>query len=144
MLLQDRRVADNAGEDVIGQVRGRLTTVSHQGNPAQIPTPTPALLESRPWALTHVGEKLGKHSEKEGKTARLLWATAGQLLKWFGADPEPYPRCRPRSNENTGPRKASYRDAPSSRKVHITQTPLITGLGRQKGVFVIQWGIIRP
>ena len=96
MLLQDRRVADNgvadnAGEDVIGQVRGRLTTVSHQGNPAQIPTPTPALLESRPWALTRVGEKLGKHGEKERKTARLLWATAGQLLKWFSTDPEPYP-----------------------------------------------------
>lgn len=60
MLLQDRRVASNAGEDVISQVRGRLTTASHRWNQTQTPIPTPALLESRPQAVTPAGEKLGK------------------------------------------------------------------------------------
>ena len=100
MLLQDRRVADNAGEDVIGQVRGRLTTVSHQGNPTQIPTSTPALLESRPWAVTRVGEKLGKpipHTRREGTQDSAAavgngWA-APQMVRYrprtlpLGADP---------------------------------------------------------
>lgn len=99
MLLQDRRVTDNAGEDVIGQVRGRLTTVSHQGNSTQTPTPTPALLESRPWAVTRVGEKLGKpipRTWREGTQDSAAavgngWA-APQMVQC-----RPEVRCRPRT-----------------------------------------------